>query len=208
MRMTWRSLGLIGLLGGLGGAINAGLCYLQLPVPVSTTGSFFPWLAGGTHAMQFSWGIIPAGMLHGGLLAVVSTGFASWLIRRGRLTQWAGVPLVGWVAGWLSWIPVQLYVSLADRGELLTRRDSLVAKMIDAVRWPFTGQAAERLVGPYSFFGFVGLLCYVCWVPCRQWRSATLGAHVLVTSCSGCLGSLWWWSHWRPWYFSLLHGAI
>jgi hypothetical protein len=50
-RLIW-----IGITGGIGGAVNALLCYLSFPVPVK--------------ALGFQWHLIPAGMLHGSILGL------------------------------------------------------------------------------------------------------------------------------------------
>ena len=77
MKLTARALGLVGLLGGSGGAINASLCYANLPVPVGVRG----W---GNAPIEFIWSIIPAGALHGALLAMMAVGGA-WLLRSARV---------------------------------------------------------------------------------------------------------------------------
>lgn len=97
MARQLRSLGLIGLLGGVGGAINAWLCYARVPTETGYT--------------DFSWHIIPAGACHGGLLAVVAAGCAVLLRRQKALVRWMALPVVGWLSGWLSWIPLRLSIS-------------------------------------------------------------------------------------------------
>lgn len=66
-----RALGLVGLLGGLGGAINAWLCYAKLPVPV-----IGPEIAGASSPIEFSSYVVLGGAGHGALLAFVSVGLA------------------------------------------------------------------------------------------------------------------------------------
>src|SRR5260370_7243034 len=60
-----RTSGLLGiaLLGAVGGAINASLCYAEFPVA-----------AGGEH---FKWHVIPAGAMHGPMLAALTVAWAS-----------------------------------------------------------------------------------------------------------------------------------
>ena len=94
-RITLRGLGLIGLLGSVGGAINAWLCYANFPVPVGS----------GEKNGNFSWHIIPAGAVHGALLAISTVALAAFLMRRNRFLRWTGIPIVGWFSGWLSLHP-------------------------------------------------------------------------------------------------------
>lgn len=192
--MRARALGLIGLLGGLGGAINASLCYFQ-------------------QASDFSWDIIPAGAVHGALLAVVTIAVFNALSKRGTLVRWLGVPLSGWLAGWLSFISFGLYIaSKKDMWWLNAQAGSsgLTPKeILENLFWPFTERAGvERLWMPYAYFGLVSALWYASLIAClsrtfrRPWPQMLLGA------LSGALGSLWWWSDFKPWYFSLIHGTI
>src|SRR5260370_15434671 len=82
----------IALLGAAGGAINASLCYAQFPVA-----------AGGTH---FKWHIIPAGAAHGAILAAVTVACAWWLLGKAVLARLLAAPFIGWIIGYLSFIPL------------------------------------------------------------------------------------------------------
>ena len=168
------------MLGGLGGAINAALCYAKLPVPTGEQGSF-------------EWHVIPAGGAHGALLALIAAGCAAGLWNQRAWIRWAAVPVVGWLAGWLSWIP--LHLSIVE-GELLK-----------AILWPFSN-SKELVLGLWQYFGLVSLLCYAGLQWLRRFSPRHRWAPFAVGIGSGCLGSLWWWIEVEPWYFSLLHGTI
>ena len=180
MTLTARSIKGAALFGGLGGAINAWLCYAGMP----------------ERAMEFSWWIIPAGACHGALLAALTVYAGARCAGGGRVLTWVvGAALAGWIAGWLSFIPVQLYI-----GDEFTW-----SAIIKSIAWPFP-RHAEALYMPYCDFGLVTLL----WIA----FTARLGKYpgrsrlLLAGIGSGMLGSLWWWIAWEKWYFSLIHGAI
>lgn len=171
-----RSLWLPAVLGGLGGAINAFLCYVQQPVPI-------PHSAG-----VFKWPIVPAGALHGALLALVSVGMARLLSPRKPLAQWFALPITGYLAGLVSWFPLNVSLNF---GWGLYREWSV-----------------QTLWWPYVYFGLVGLCYYFCLVLGGRLIDTRLSMHIAIGVLSGVLGSLWWWVSWHPWYFSLLHGSI
>ncbi len=196
MKLPVRALGLIGLYGGLGGAINAWLCYVGIPAR-----------AGGD--VTFSWTVIPAGATHGAILAVSAIGLSGFLSRYSLSHQVLGLLLVGWFCGWLSWIPLQLYVNLASfGGELLKPvNTSLLQSLMSAVGWPLRLKWSE-LYMPYLYFGCVALVYGAVIAARRRLTFERLRDSLLVGILSGSVGSLWWWSLWRPWYFSVLHGLI
>ena len=107
MKMSARSLGLIGLLGGVGGAINAWLCFAKFPI----------FLIKPADVHNFSWPIVPAGIVHGALLGLISVGAVRIVWRQRALIQWVGLPLSGWVAGWFSGVPrfLVLHQSASER---------------------------------------------------------------------------------------------
>ncbi len=187
MRMPLQSLGLIGLLGGVGGAINAFLCYAKLPVPV---GNF----------VTFNWHIVPAGAAHGALLALISVAVAARLSKRKPSIRWWALPVVGWVAGWLSYIP--LHLSITERFS--------VESVFRALIWPL-GDGKLEILGllryPFEAFGLVGATYYVFLSFFDQIGRSLRVRHVMWGVISGCLGSLWFWTSYH-WYFSLLHGTI
>lgn len=188
--ISLRLLGLIGLWGGLGGAVNAGSYYAVCA-------------ANGAEAMsRIHWHLIPAGAAHGAILAIVTVGMAQWLYGsdtplRVRVAAW---PIVGWLAGWLSWIPIKASLS----GYQFIQSTSAWDNIGRSIFWPFI----HPLWGPYLFFGLVGVVGYALFNLCRQLAAPQLWRHVLVASAAGVLGSLWWWIVLSNWWFSLLHGTI
>ena len=179
MKLSLRSLSLIGLLGGLGGAINAWGCYARFPVPV-------------VQYKDFTWHVIPVGAYHGFVLAVVTIGCAAFFLERGWVGRFVGLILTGWLCGWLSWIPIAIYF------EGGTSR---------AILWPFHW-TPRALWEPYCYFGFVGLIYYFLLNIYRHLAEERLEMHLSMAIVSGSLGSLWWWISWEPWYLSILHGTI
>jgi hypothetical protein len=167
--------------GGLGGGLNATLCVLGWPVPVASA--------------SFRWHLIPAGAAHGALLALAAIAgvAASW--RTGHsLRRWFAVPIVGWVGGYASWIPMEM--SVFGR--------SLRA----AVAWPAGGDLFSLAViwNPLVYFGGVSALLYL-WLSSAAARHSA-GRIVVGAAIAASLGSLLWWIEWSPWYFSLLHGGL
>ncbi len=185
-----RRLGIVGLLGALGGAINAWLCYAKLPAPV------------GTSLVAFSWHVIPAGAVHGALLAMIPVAFAQGLRRRGWPLRWAAVPVIGWLCGWLPFIPINM--SLDASSPLRAG----VPSLMQALFWPFRSEPAEALVGLWQFFGAVGMLYYAGLNLFGVLAKPGVRPHLALAIASGVLGSFWWWKEMAPWYFSVLHGTI
>lgn len=189
--LSSQALGRIALLGGVGGAINAWLCYAKLP------GCSVP-------EMDFIWAILPAGALHGGLLAVIPV-WAAWLLREQRMRpRLAALPLAGWVSGWIPYIPISFYVGLYFAPDF--GGGGWYDKLLKAF-WPFR-MDVESLWMPWQSFGFVGAAYYLLLNLCRGLTSRSLFRHLLMGILSGALGSLWWWSTFKPWYLSVVHGAI
>ena len=188
-------LGSVAAMGALGGAINAALCFLKLPVPVGDT------------SVSFSWPIIPAGAAHGALLAVACMAGWAWLRTRRPMIQWIGLPVLGWVCGWVSFMPLRWYIAATFSG--LGTRLAGPPTVREVVFWPLGKQISwEALVGPLQFFGFVGAAYGL--LSLLAARSGKSGREVTVAMfcAAGVLGSLWWWIDWQPWYFSLIHGTL
>jgi hypothetical protein len=168
----------VALCGALGGGINAWLCYARLPV------------TGGLPA--FKWHVIPAGAIHGGVLAV--TPFAAGLLLRlqGLRTRLAAALPVAWLAGFVAWIPLN--------------RSAFDDPWPKSLRWALSEGWGSALLGPLQFFGLVALLYYL--VVALSLARETRALHVVAATVAGVVGSLWFWITIGPWYFSLLHGAI
>ena len=160
--------------------------------------------------MAVHWHIIPAGVLHGMLLAVIGVGTASLLRKRPVFLRWLVLPLVGWVAGWLSWVPVQISLNLGSSNlEVLLNLGFIWAALV----WPLssTGPAMERLLLPWFVFGLVSLLyCGVLALGPRSFSSRSLPLCILLGVLSGSLGCLLFWVALPgvPKYLSPLHGTI
>jgi hypothetical protein len=170
----------VGLCGAGGGAINAWLCYTGLPVAIE-------------EAPDFRWHVIPAGAIHGGLLAAVAFGVGQALWARSVRTRMAAALPLAWMAGYVSWIPLNW--SAFDR------------PWAESLNWPFESRWSELPLGLLQQFGFVALFYYAA-VAMRLVDERRLSLHVAGASAAGILGSLWWWTAMEVWYFSLLHGAI
>ena len=179
--MNVRTIRTIGLWGGLGGGINALLCYAKLPVDIGE---------------RFQWHIIPAGVAHGALLAVLAAGWAAVWMRRPTAVRAAGAALVGWLAGWLSYVCLDLSVT------------ELRGVNTHALWWSFQSDRLAWVWTPFLRFGLVSALAYVGWNLLGLWNRTERAPHLMVGMLSGAFGSLWWWASWNLWYLAFLHGAI
>jgi hypothetical protein len=165
--------------GGLGGALNAWLCYARLPVP-----------AGGA---TFSWYVVPAGALHGAALAVAALAAARILRTSTMAVRFAAAPAVAWLAGYISWIPLNRFAVDEPWRESLT--------------WAWRQGWDLAILGPFQYFGLVSGLLYLTLV--FGWgRIRRAVVWWLAAIACGVLGSLWWWVAVEPWYLSPLHGSI
>lgn len=192
MKITIKSLGLIGVLGGAGGLINGWLCYVKYPVAVVENETFY-------------WPIIPLGAFHGVILAVISVGLACFFWKRKLFLCLIGLAVSGYLAGWISSIPIDYYIRFIER-PLFSPQKVTFNALRSLILWPFSGDSA--LYGPFACFGLVGSVYYFFLTLCRQLTCRRLSIHLLLGVFSGCLGSLWWWIIYKPWYFSLIHGTI
>ena len=170
----------VGMCGALGGAVNAWLCYARLPVAVNDN-------------PHFEWHVIPAGGFHGGLLAVLAYGLGHALAKRRLRVRLASALPLAWVAGFVSWIPLD--------------RSTFDEPWSKSLVWPLHEAWGYMMLGPLQYFGLVALLYYAA-VAFGLAKERRLGPHVAYASAAGILGSLWWWVGIEPWYFSILHGAI
>jgi hypothetical protein len=170
----------VALCGALGGGVNAWLCYARLPVAVSDN-------------PDFAWHLIPAGAVHGGVLAFAAFGAGMLLCTRRLRTRLAVAPPLAWVAGFVAWIPLN--------------RSAFQQPWPESFSWALREGWGPALLGPLQYFGFVALLYYLA-VALFLARERRLAVHVSVAAVAGVAGSLWWWITIGPWYFSALHGAI
>ena len=173
----------VAVAGGIGGLVNAALCYLQWPIPIP-----------GIHT-DFKWHVIPAGAVHGAVLALVSFAAAGWSRRMPRSLRWGLSLPVGWVAGYLSWIPLDMS-AFSDRPGR-------------ALLWPLMNGDSYTMAlwtPAFLYFGGVAVLLYL-WL-CRPVSSPRAWPHILAASLAGIAGSLWWWITFETWPLSPLHGAI
>lgn len=179
-RHLLRSHLLIATAGAVGGAINAALCLAKFPVPVKDD-------------PEFKWVIVPGGAMHGAILAAIAVGAAVLMARWRWPRRLLILPIVGWVAGYLSWIPLDHW-AFGD-----SWRESFL--------WPFgSNSPPERLLHTFQMFGFVAIV-YVLLAGIVGVRGS-LPRHLIPAVVAGVLGSLWFWMEFEPWYFSVLHGTI
>ncbi len=186
----------IGLMGALGGAVNAVLCYLHMPTAIISPG-IVGLNADQTASFPFPWHVIPAGALHGALLVLGSVGCARlcWNLRfKIKVT---GLVITTWVVGWLSFIPLRVSVFHESWRE--------------AVTWPLASGLAgwlDALRAPVTSFGLVAGVYYLLLAVCRQLTARSRSWQMVMGAASGVLGSLYWWASFHRWYFSVLHGVI
>jgi hypothetical protein len=180
-KWRWDRLALVALLGAAGGAINALLCLARMPVPVAGDPDF--------HRV-----VVPGGALHGAVLAICPLLVALAMGNRRLSSRALAALVVGWMAGFVSWIPLHHW--------------ALGSNWSESVRWPFVNATwASVTLMPFECFGLVSLIFFVGVAWART--PSRLGWHVAIAVCAGALGSLWWWGvEFGPWYFALIHGTI
>ena len=187
MNIRIRSLGLIGLLGGVGGAITTFGLRMQyasadITIPIDAV----------------------TAALHGGLLAVTTVGLARLFWGRHPLIRWIGAPVTAFVSGWLCWAPVEF----AIRGSFVEAVAwPFIGADIGNAMTVMEGQPGTYRL-PYWSFGLVGVIYYVFLALFRQLNARRLTLQVAMACVSGTLGSVWYWSFWGPWAFCLIHGTI
>ncbi len=169
------------LFGAVGGAINAYLCYAKIPISLESK------------YLSFSWLIVPAGATHGAILALASLFCAYYSHSRSQLFRWLGIPVAGFLSGWLSWIPINLSFS--------------AEKWPWVILNPFDINSIQNIFAPYKVFGLVGLIYYFLLVIFGVLYERRLWVHISCSILSGILGSLWFWIE-EAWYLSILHGTI
>ncbi len=161
------------LSGGCAGALNAAHCWATLP------------------EHQFAWHIIPAGAVHGALLALLAAFFSGLLLERSLAARLTAVPLVGWLAGAASFSALNLSLGWGWNMYLF---------------WEKPGE----LYWPFQAFGLVAALAFLGWGALKLLRAPRLMTHWLTAIFAGMAGSLWWWISMDAghWYYSLLHGTV
>src|SRR5512137_1749364 len=93
--------------GGLGGLVNAALCYANWPVVVVWGQGYVDGTPIGQpllHPHFFRWHVVPAGFAHGAILAGVGAATAMAAPRWKPLVRWAAVVVV-WLVAQFSWVP-------------------------------------------------------------------------------------------------------
>ena len=164
----------------MGGGINAWLCYSRWPVPVEDNPAFH-------------WHMVPAGALHGAILALAALALASIAVSWKWPARIFALVLTGWLSGYVSWIALD--------------RSVFNNAWLKSLTWPFHPLSLSSLWTPYAQFGLVTLL-YAAWLLMPSAPRSNLTRHIVAASLAGALGSLWWWCAWRPWHFSILHGLV
>jgi hypothetical protein len=169
-----------GCAGALGGAINAWLVFKRIPAPMKGE-------------PDLGWSLIPAGGLHGAILAILPVASALVVMKRRVLMRILTVVPVGWIAGYLSWIPIHRW-----GGQESWQHSLLWLSRLES------GVAAAW--APFLYFGMVSALLYLEIV----WGVFDHGLirPVAWAIGAGVLGSLWFWTESQPWYFSPIHGSI
>ena len=160
--------------GAFGGAINGFLCYTNLPIRLS----------------NFDWHVVPAGSIHGAVLASLSVTAANYFVARPLAIRLIISLPLAWIAGFLSWIPLELSVFHSTWQKTLT--------------WPFHPNW-RTWYAPYWQFGLVTFVYYIV-LSIAGSRQQNLAFYVLFAAMAGILGSFWFFVD--HWYISLLHGVI
>ncbi len=175
-----RGLLLVAALGAVAGATNASLCLARVPEPVHDNPTF-------------GWVLVPAGALHGAMLGLIPVAGALVASRWRAISRVLLVVPVGWLAGYLSWIPLHHWV--------------LDEPWRRALLWPF--QNASWLGAAWAPFAYFGIVSATYFALLGTWGlQRGRVAHAACGACAGVLGSLWFWSEFEPWYFAIIHGII
>ena len=173
--MEFRSAYLVSLFGGIGGAINALICFLY-------------------QRDIFYWHILPAGFVHGAILTFIP--LAIYLrVCDSRLHTLIGLIVCGWIAGYLSWIPI--YSSLENNFSF-----QFVSRQLS---WPFN---ANWIWDPFFFFGSVSTIFYAgAYLPNIQ-RGNPRAIQMGWACISGVCGSAFYWAHQGNPFAGMIHGII
>ena len=175
-----KALLLVTCLGAIGGAVNAWLCVARIPEPIHDS----PGLG---------WLTVPAGAAHGALLGVLPV--LGILVASGwrPIYRLLLVVPVGWLAGYVSWIPLD--------------RWALDEPWEKSLLWPFQGEPWFGVTWtPFAYFGTVAALFFLCL--CIWGSRQSRVTQAACASGAGVAGSLWFWLEFQPWYFAAIHGTV
>jgi hypothetical protein len=170
----------VACLGAVGGAVNALLCVSGVPEPVHDSPTF-------------GWLTVPAGAAHGAILCVVAVLGVFMASEWRPIYRFLLAIPVGWVGGYLSWIPLD--------------RWALDEPWRRSLLWPFQGNPGLDVTWtPFAYFGMVSALFFLFLSMWGSQRSCVIQA--ACGSGAGALGSLWFWFEFQPWYFAVIHGGV
>lgn len=141
---------------------------------------------------HLAWHIVPAGALHGALLACLSLACAWWLLPRGAAARWTLAPAGGYLIGYATYLPLALSAGLD----------------LNVFLFSGSNDGAMRVTWPLMAFGLVALVACLAWGSLRLLSSPSLALHLAVGSAAGVLGSLWWWNGFDQTWFALPHGIL
>jgi hypothetical protein len=185
---------------GIAGGINGFLCFAKFPI-----------IAGrGSNTFDFDWQIIPAGAMHGAILAFFSIGPAILMFGKSRVVGSVFAPVLGYMAGKYS--IAALMEGIDSSHSIFTGAFWKGLTIFDVwkfIRIPF--QPVDKLSELWiviSWFGLVALIYFVLLSLAKQLFARNLAVQTVAAITSGILGSLWFWISFGPWYFSLIHGTI
>ena len=172
-----KSLGSIGLLGGLGGAI-AWAPYQSSP---------------DSFGIDLGWNVFIVGAAKGSLLALTIVGPAGALWQRKAVTRWIAIPIVGWISSWLSHIPIMGYLDLWA----LQHSNRPAEVLLNVISWPFITAGLPIRTQPlwgflWPHLYFVGHMYFYLLTIRRVFSSKKLWVHIVAASASGSVGSLLW----------------
>jgi hypothetical protein len=138
---------------------------------------------------NLAWHIVPAGLIHGALLAALSL-FCARFIAAQRLALRLALPAVeGYIIGYATFLPIVLSAHFD-------------------LSFFWFGQEDQPFYWPWWAFGLVAALSCLGWGAARLIGSSRLAVHLATGSVAGVLGSLWWWSSWEESLTCLLHGTL
>jgi hypothetical protein len=177
---TWRRWIVAGCAGAVGGAINAWLVFKGIPAPMKGE-------------PDLKWSVVPAGGLHGAVLAIIPLAAALAVMKRRALIRVLIALPVGWIAGYLSWIPIHHWGG----------QESWQHSLFWLARLESGATAAWA---PFLYFGFVSAVLYLS-IVCGLFDEG-IARSLACAIAAGVLGSLWFWIDSEPWYFSPIHGLI